>query len=163
MPKQIYDIELLSIKEVAALLGVVYLTVERKIAKGELKACRLSKELYVTKENLISYLKGNNKDQESESRGQHPHKKVVSIQHKCIICKEKIDPKNDIFVSYVGNRDLHSCSNEHQNEWKHMTPAEQKKLLSSTKAPASSTAPSNAYRTKIEKFTERDRKRNEAQ
>jgi len=159
--KQALDIKLFSAEDIAKELGMSYLSIQRLLIAGRLKGFKISNKWHVPEENFRSFLLTGGADLD-KPRAQH-HKKVVSIQHKCIICKEKIDPKNDIFVSYVGNRDLHSCSNEHQNEWKHMTPAEQKKLLSSTKAPASSTAPSNAYRTKIEKFTERDRKRNEAQ
>ena len=147
---------LYTLDEIADKFKLNYQVIQSMVGQGRLKACKVGNRYYVSSQNLQSYIQGN---AGKESRKQEKnHKRVVTIRDHCTICKKNIDPKEDSYSMYEGTKKIPLCCQDCKNKWRRMSPAEQKKLLSSTKAPASSTAPSNAYRTKVEHFNERDRK-----
>jgi len=145
--KEALNIKLFTAEEIAEQLGISYLAIQRQLMAGRLKGIKISNRWYVSEDNFRSFLNGNVANMEPTSKGKHLQTKLITITHRCIICKQKVDPKEDLYITYEGINELHFCSKEHQREW-NRKPATQKK-----KAP-SPTAPSNAYRTKVEKFHE---------
>jgi len=116
--KKIFDVELFTMKEVASQLGVAYLTVERVIARNDLQAVRIGHELFISKENLVSYLNGFNKNHKSKQQEKASQKHVVAIKYKCHTCKKAIDPKEDIYHYFESGKvePLRFCSKQHLDD-----------------------------------------------
>lgn len=57
--KEIENLKLYNLQEVAEILGIHYQTVRKLIQKGELKAKKIGKGYIVTSENLKQYVSNN--------------------------------------------------------------------------------------------------------
>ncbi|OGF67208.1 MAG: hypothetical protein A2Y62_11810 [Candidatus Fischerbacteria bacterium RBG_13_37_8] len=66
--KEIEDIKLYTIQEIADMLKVHPLTMQRKVRKGIIKGVKINKSWYVSSENLKSFLQGNTTGMESKSK-----------------------------------------------------------------------------------------------
>ncbi|OGF65726.1 MAG: hypothetical protein A2Y62_06430 [Candidatus Fischerbacteria bacterium RBG_13_37_8] len=57
--KEIEGIKLYTIQEIAEMLKVHPLTIQRKVKKGIIKGVKINKSWYISSDNLKSFLQGN--------------------------------------------------------------------------------------------------------